>query len=211
MQATPNTSAASLSTELLNASLTSTSILETRLRGTSCRRIQHPPTMSLLASTDRMLPYWSRTNWAGCWAPRRHGEIWLNRTFETWARSPDGTPLPPLNRDVVLSCWDMLLCAGVRSGALKHADVRRIYEWFPQIIPRRCRMTRSRRLMRLLDGKNASKQCLRLMDCNLSHRVMGISVDSRGVETWLFGPRRRPGWPMCRVRLNTDPLVPGEC
>ncbi|MBF6466722.1 hypothetical protein IU427_16260 [Nocardia beijingensis] len=58
-----------------------------------------------------------------------------NRTFETWARSPDGTPLPPLNRDAVLSCWDMILYAGVRSGALEHADVRRIYEWFPQNQP----------------------------------------------------------------------------
>ncbi|MBF6164013.1 hypothetical protein IU486_04390 [Streptomyces gardneri] len=54
-----------------------------------------------------------------------------NRTFEMWARSPDGTPRPPVNRDAVLSCWDLILEAGVRSGVLEHADIRRMYEWFP--------------------------------------------------------------------------------
>lgn len=42
--------------------------------------------------------------------------------------SPTEEPLPPLDPDSALNCWEMLLRAAARRNVITHAELRRMYE-----------------------------------------------------------------------------------
>lgn len=71
---------------------------------------------------DRIHSSGAKATWASFFRP----DIPM-RKFEAWAHAPSEGPLPPLDPNSGLSCWEMFLWAAARKKVITHAELHELY------------------------------------------------------------------------------------
>lgn len=62
------------------------------------------------------------------WVPSQPGS---GNTFETWASAPSEGAAPPLNASTTINCWEMVLLAAFRAGAINWNYIHSLYSPTP--------------------------------------------------------------------------------